>query len=64
MRAVYRLVLRQAEGLIASIFALLGLALPVPDHTTLSRRGRAPRLDRRADAGRGIDLATDSTGLL
>ncbi len=34
--AVYRLALRQAEGLVASIFALLGLALPVPDHTTLS----------------------------
>ncbi len=63
VRAVYRLALRQAEGLIASIFALLGLSLPVPDHTTLSRRGRTLRLDRRADAGRGVDLAIDSTGL-
>jgi Transposase DDE domain len=63
VRAVFRLALRQAEGLIASIFALLGVALPVPDHTTLSRRGRALGLDRRADAGRGIDLAIDSTGL-
>ena len=63
VRAVYRLALRQAGGLIASIFALLGLALPVPDHTTLSRRGRALRLDRRADAGRGVELAIDSTGL-
>ena len=63
MRAVYRLALRQAEGLIVSVFALLGVALPVPDHTTLSRRGRALRLDLRADAGRGIDLAIDSTGL-
>jgi DDE family transposase len=34
VRAVYRLALRQAEGLIRSIFALLGLALPVPDHTS------------------------------
>jgi hypothetical protein len=63
VRAVFRLALRQAERLIASIVALLGLALPVPDHTTLSRRGRALRLDRRADAGRGIDLAIDSMGL-
>lgn len=63
VRAVYRLALRQAEGLVASIFALLGLALPVPDHTTLSRRGRTLRPDRRADAGRGVDLAIDSTGL-
>jgi len=63
VHAVYRLALRQAEGLISSIFALLGLALPVPDHTTLSRRGRRLHLDRQAEAGRGIDLAIDSTGL-
>jgi DDE family transposase len=64
VRAVYRLALRQAEGLIASIFALLGLALPVPDHTTLSRRGRVPHLAwPRADAGCGLDLAIDSTGM-
>lgn len=55
--------MRQAEGLVASLFALLGVALPVPDHTTLSRRGRALELDRREDGGRGIDLAIDSTGL-
>ena len=61
--AVYRLALRQAEGLVASIFAPLGLAPPVPDHTTLSRRGRALRLDLRTDAGAGIDLAADSAGL-
>lgn len=63
VRTVYRLALRQAEGLIVSIFALLGVELPVPDHTTLSRRGRALLLGRTADAGRGIDLAIDSTGL-
>jgi len=63
VRTVHRLALRQAEGLIRSLFALLGLALPVPDHTTLSRRGRALRLDRCADAGGGLDLAIDSTGL-
>jgi hypothetical protein len=63
VRAVYGLALRQAEGLIRSIFGLLGLALPVPDHTTLSRRGRTLRLDRGADTGGGLDLAIDSTGL-
>ena len=35
LRAVFRLAFRQAEGLIGSIVALLGLALRVPDHTTL-----------------------------
>ena len=35
LRAVFRLGLRQTEGLIASILALLGLELAVPDHSTL-----------------------------
>ena len=37
LQAVFRLALRQTEGLIGSIIALLGLDLAVPDHTTLSR---------------------------
>src|SRR5919202_3945285 len=36
LRAVFRLSLRQTEGLIGSILQLLGLELPVPDQTTLS----------------------------
>ena len=35
LRAVFHLGLRQTEGLIGSIIRLLGLELPVPDHTTL-----------------------------
>ena len=35
LRAVFRLALRQTEGLIGSILALLGHELRVPDHTTL-----------------------------
>jgi len=37
LRAVFRLGLRQTEGLIGSILQLLGLDLAVPDHTTLPR---------------------------
>jgi Transposase DDE domain len=29
---------RQTEGMLRSIIQMLGLDLPVPDHTTLSRR--------------------------
>ena len=35
LRTVFRLALRQTEGLIGSILHLLGLELAVPDHTTL-----------------------------
>src|ERR687890_684183 len=52
LRAVFRLALRQAEGLIGSILQLLGLGLPVPDHTTLSRRAVTLEVPRpRAGSG-------------
>jgi hypothetical protein len=38
MRMVFRLPLRQTEGFLRSLVELLGLGLPIPDHTTLSRR--------------------------
>src|ERR671921_1707705 len=40
LRLVFHLGLRQAEGFASSVLGLLGLDLPVPDHTTLSRRSR------------------------
>ena len=40
LRLVFHLALRQAEGFTASMLRLLGQDLRVPDHTTLSRRGR------------------------
>src|SRR5918912_1655132 len=63
LRAVFRLALRQTEGLIGSILALLGLDLAVPDHSTLSRRAEALEVPRPR-AGRGpLHLLVDSTGL-
>lgn len=38
LKAVYRLAGRQCQGFVGSIFALMGIELPVPDHSTLSRR--------------------------
>ncbi|HEX9935578.1 MAG TPA: transposase [Longimicrobium sp.] len=46
LRAVFRLALRQTEGLIGSILQLLGLNLPVPDHSTLSRRAETLEVAR------------------
>jgi hypothetical protein len=37
---VFGLRLRQSEGLLSSVIDMMGLDLPVPDHTTLSRRAR------------------------
>jgi hypothetical protein len=67
LRAVFRLALRQTEGLIDSIIHLLGLTLAVPDHSTLSRRAETlnvPRPRARSAAGNEpIHLLVDSTGL-
>jgi hypothetical protein len=65
LRLVFHLALRQAEGFARSVLQLLGMALPVPDHTTLSRRGRAfAGRQPRVKAGPGlIHLVLDSTGL-
>ena len=53
LRAVFRLALRQTEGLIGSILGLLGLDLPVPDHSTLSRRAETLEVPRpKAGASR------------
>jgi hypothetical protein len=69
LRAVFRLAYRQAEGLIGSVVGLLGLALRVPDHTTLSRRAATlevpqprPHAGGRGDA-EPLHLLVDSTGL-
>ena len=65
LQPVFRLGLRQTEGLIGSIVQLLGLALAVPDHSMLSRRAEAlevPPLQPRG-SGEPLHLLVDSTGL-
>jgi len=63
LRAVFRLALRQTEGLIGSIIVLLGLDLAVPDHSTLSRRAEMLELPRPRPGCRPMHLLVDSTGL-
>ena len=63
LRAVFRLGLRQTEGLIGSTLRLLGLDLAVPDHTTLSRRAETLEVPRpRSGRGSGpVHLMVDGT---
>jgi hypothetical protein len=64
LRAVFRLALRQTEGLIGSILQLLGLDLAVPDHSTLSRRAETLEVPRPCQSAREpVHLLVDSTGL-
>src|SRR4051795_13457784 len=70
LRAVFRLAYRQTEGLLGSVVDLHGLALRVPDNTTLSRRAatlQVPRPRRSGGEAGGeaepMHLLVDSTGL-
>jgi hypothetical protein len=64
LRAVFRLALRQTEGLIGSILQLLGLDLAVPDHSTLSRRAETLEIPGPCPpSAEPVHLLVDSTGL-
>jgi hypothetical protein len=64
LRLVFHLALRQAEGFTHSMLRLLGLDLPVPDHSTLSRRSRTFANRRPHVVPHGpLHLLIDSTGL-
>ena len=61
---IFRLPLRQTEGFLRSVLALMRTDLEAPDHTTLSRRSQ--HLDLALDripAQRPVHLIVDSTGL-
>jgi hypothetical protein len=60
LRAVFRLALRQSEGLIGSIMKMLEIDLPVPDHTTLSRRACGLPVYNPARIGTGELVKSDT----
>ncbi len=64
LRLIYHLPLRQAEGVLHSLFTIMHLDLAAPNYTTLSRRGQyLPRRLRPVPTGEGIHLVLDSSGL-
>lgn len=64
LRLIFHLPLRQAEGFLNSLFAMMRIEHSAPDHTTLSRRGQHLILTlRRVPMGEGVHLLIDSTGL-
>jgi IS5 family transposase len=64
LRLIFHLPLRQSEGFLTSLFGVMGIDLPAPDHTTLSRRGLHLQLRlRRLPPGEEMHLIVDSTGL-
>ena len=65
LRLIFHLPLRQTEGFVTSIFQLMKLKLAVPDHTTLSRRGKTirPKISCLLSPQKPLHILVDSTGL-
>jgi len=65
IRMVFHLPLRQTEGFLRSLAHMLELEIPIPDHTTLSRRLKklGEVRYRRLATDRPIHLLIDSTGV-
>ena len=60
LRLLFHLPLRQAEGFVSSLFQLMGLNLPTPDHTTLSRRARTLNIRiKRRTSNKPLHLIVD-----
>jgi len=64
VQAIYGLPGRQAQGFLQSVFELMKLGLPVPDHSTLSRRKRQLTITLPVkDWSKSRRLVIDSTGV-
>ena len=64
MKAVYRQAGRQTEGLLRSLFELMGIELSVPEHSTVSRRKRGLTVSLPVVPSSGaVHLVVDSTGI-
>ena len=63
IKEVFHLSNRGVEGFVCSVFGMLNLHLPVPDHTTLSKRGKSFKVKLPRNSHGPLNLVLDSTGL-
>lgn len=63
VKEVFHLTNRQTEGFMRSLFALMKVILPVPDHSTLSKRGKGLKVNLPKKSGQRLNIVMDSTGL-
>ena len=63
VKEVFHLTNRGVEGCVRSLFWLMTIPLPVPDHTTLSKRGQTVKVNLPKKAKSNLTIVMDSTGL-
>lgn len=63
VKEIFHLTNRATEGFLRSLFTMLKIALPVPDHSTLSKRGKGLKVKMPKQSGQRLNIVMDSTGL-
>jgi len=63
VKEVFHLTNRGVEGFVRSIFRMMKINLPVPDHTTISTRGKNLKVNLPKKANQKLNIVMDSTGL-
>ena len=63
VKEVFHLTNRGVEGFVRSLFRMMKIDLPVPDHSTLSKRGKVLKVKSPKKASPSLTIVMDSTGL-
>jgi hypothetical protein len=63
VKEVFHLTNRAVEGFVRSLFRMMKIKLPVPDHTTLSKRGKGLHVNLPKKTRPSLNIVMDSTGL-
>ena len=63
IKEVFHLTNRGVEGFVCSLFRMMKVNLPVPDHSTLSKRGKKLKVNLPKKTSQSLNIVMDSTGL-
>ena len=63
VKEVFHLTNRGVEGFVRSLFRMMKIDLPVPDHSTLSKRGKDLKVKLPKKTSQSLNIVMDSTGL-
>ncbi len=63
VKEVFHLTNRSVEGFVRSLFRMMKINLPVPDHSTLSKRGKDLKVKLPKKTSQSLNIVMDSTGL-
>lgn len=63
LKEIFHLPNRSVEGFVRSLFQMMKIDLPVPDHTTLSKRSKTLKVKLPKQSAGSLNVVLDSTGL-